>query len=98
MTTDNWKDALEGLTPEDVMAMRRMRRSLRHLLLAQDVSYSTRPTGARDIFELIIPVEGRLRTIESTYFDDGYITAAQYLLLALNEVIWMDEDLAKPAP
>lgn len=48
MAVTTWEEALEGMTPQEVWALRKIRIHLRRFLLSEGVEYSTRKPRFKD--------------------------------------------------
>ena len=99
MAVTTWDEALEGLTPQEVMALRKIRMHLRRFLLSKGVNYSTRKPrfkdgyGGLERFEFYL--HGAVRVIRSDDVSDAS-SPMNALFLALDETIYSyGEELLK---
>lgn len=88
MAVTTWEEALEGLTPQEVWAMRKIRMYLRQFLITEGVEYSNKPSrfkgGYGGLDRLQFNLHGADRVIRS---DDIPLHLVK-LWLALDETIW----------
>lgn len=88
MAVTTWEEALEGMTPQEVWALRKIRLHLRRFLMAQGVEYSTAksrfPEGYGGLERLLIP----MGKVDHVIRADDVPDALNGLWLALDETIW----------
>jgi len=99
MAVTTWEEALEGMTPQEVWALRKIRMHLRRFLMAEGVEYSTRksryPGGYGGLERVMMPVGNGSHVLLSGDVPD----ALNGLFLALDETIYSyGEDMLNEEP
>lgn len=91
MAVTTWEEALEGLTPQEVWALRKIRVYLRGLLFCDGVEYSTKkarmPEGYGGLERIEIKIGDTVYVMRGDYSDSTNRAMGQ-LFLALDETIY----------
>jgi len=88
MAVTTWTEALEGMTPQEVWALRKIRMHLRRFLLSEHVEYSTKksrfPNGYGGLMRLMFPVG----SVNYVMLANDNPAPLDCLFLALDETIY----------